>query len=303
MNQSLTAIDGLRVGHWTNTEAATGCTVVLCPAEGCVASGYALGSAPGSREYALLSPEKGVERVHAVLLTGGSAYGLDAAGGVMGWLESRQIGHETPFGVVPIVPASVIFDLPATRADVRPDAAAGSAAAAAASAAPVEQGRVGVGTGALVGKYLGFEHASFGGVGSALLEVGDAKVAALAVTNAVGDIVHADTAELLTGARVSADKRKQGYLLPLLSLAGMNTTLVVVATDAALTKAQAHALAQAAHMGIARVTRPSHTVHDGDTTYVLSTGRGPAVAMLALSIAVQEVVAEAIMNGVRAANG
>ena len=302
-NETLTAVGGIRVGHWTNAEAATGCTVVVCPPEGCVASAFALGSAPGSREYALLAPEKSVERVHAVVLTGGSAFGLAAADGVMSWLESQQIGHETPFGVVPIVPASVIFDLACGRADVRPDASAGRFAAENATTQPVALGRVGAGSGALVGKYMGFEHASYGGLGSAVLEVGGAKVAALAVSNAVGDIVNPADGALVAGAKIGDEARNESYLKPLLEMPATNTSLVVVATDAATTKAQAHALSQSAHIGVARVTRPSHTVHDGDTAHVLSTGQVVNVSMMALSIAVQEVVAQAIIKGVRAANG
>ena len=289
-NTTLTAIEGLAVGHWTDLEAATGCTVVLCPPEGCVASGCVLGSAPGGRETALLLPEKTVERVHAVLLSGGSAFGLSAADGVMRWLEENGRGFETPFGKIPIVPAAVIYDLSTGRADVRPDADAGYHAVKSASDNPVETGRVGVGAGATVGKYAGFDNASLSGLGSAAAKVGDATVAALAVSNAVGNLV-----DPATGERVAGTDAPLSYD----ALAGTNTTLVVVATDAALTKAQAHALAQSAHVGIARVTRPSHTPSDGDTTFVLSTGSKEA-SLLALSVAVQEVVAEAILLGARA---
>ena len=295
MNGTLTALDGIKVGHWTHTEAQTGCTVVLCPPAGCVASGYVLGAAPGSRELALLEPSKTVERVNAVVLTGGSAFGLAVADGVMAWLESQNIGFETPFGVVPIVPSAVIYDLASGDARIRPDAAAGLAAAKAATAQAVTQGRVGAGTGALVGKYLGFDKAARGGLGSALLEVGGAKVAALTVCNAVGDIFDPDTHERVAGAVGKPD----GF--DIADLRGMNTTLVV-ATDALLTKAQAHLLSQSAQIGIARVTRPSHTVQDGDTTFVLSTGKVADVSQMVLSIAVQSVVAQAIVRGVRLAN-
>ena len=291
-NTTLTAVEGLAAGHWTDTEAATGCTVVLCPPGGCVASGCVLGSAPGGRETALLLPEKTVERVHAVLLSGGSAFGLSAADGVMRWLEEQGRGYETPFGRVPIVPAAVIYDLSTGRADVRPDADAGYQAAVSAVSTPVELGRVGVGTGATVGKYAGFDEASASGLGSAVVKVGDATVAALAVSNAVGNLVDPTTGERVAGtdAPLSYD-----------ALAGTNTTLAVVATDAALTKAQAYALAQSAHVGIAQVTRPSHTPSDGDTTFMLSTGSKGA-SLMALTVAVQEVVAEAILSGARASN-
>lgn len=298
LNDTLTAVSGIWVGHWTDFQAQTGCTAVLCPPEGCVASGFALGAAPGSREYALLSPEKSVERVHAVLLSGGSAFGLDAASGVMNWLEQQGRGFITPFGKVPIVPAAVIFDLPSGRADIRPDASAGRAACEGAAAEPVEQGRVGAGAGALIGKYAGFEHAAFGGLGSASVQVGGAVVAALSVCNAVGDIFDPSS-----GLRVAGSSGPPLSSEPHADLAGMNTTLVVVVTDAPLSKAQARMLSQSAHVGIARVTRPSHTVHDGDTAFVLSTCEGPEVPLMSLSLAVQEVVAASIVRGVHLANG
>ncbi|CAN5865634.1 P1 family peptidase [soil metagenome] len=296
-NKTLTSIAGLSVGHWTHQEAATGCTVVLCPPEGCVASGSVLGGAPGSRETALLAPEKTVQRVHAVVLAGGSAFGLDAASGVMRWLAEQGRGFETPFARVPIVPAAVIYDLSTGRADVRPDAAAGYAAAQGATAAPVASGRVGVGMGATVGKYVGFDHAARSGLGSSVIAVGGATIAALAVSNAVGDIVDPDT-----GRRVAGSSAATSFLeVAGTGLDGTNTTLVVVATDAALTKAQAYALSHSAHVGIARVTRPSHTPSDGDTAFVLSTATGTEVPLFTLAVAVQEVVAAAILNGVRAA--
>ena len=255
-----------------------------------------MGSSPGSRETSLLEPEKTVERVHAVLLTGGSSFGLDAATGVMRWLEENNRGHETPFGRVPIVPAAVIYDFVTGRADIRPDAQAGYEAATLASSEPIPQGSIGVGTGAMIGKYTGYENASPGGLGSATLQVGGATVAALAVSNAVGDIVQAG--QFIAGSK----KPVKENLSQLLSL-GMNTTLVAVATDAKLTKTQAYLLSQHAHIGIAKVTEPSHTLYDGDTTFVLSTNQGPEVSLMALTIAVQEVVAKAIVNGVKSANG
>ena len=276
MNETLTAVPGLRVGHWSDEVAATGCTVVLCPDEGCVASGEVLGSAPGSRETALLAPEKSVMRIHAVTLAGGSAFGLAAADGVVRWLAERGVGYETPFANVPLVPSAVIYDLGVGDASVRPSAEAGYRAAQAASGAPVPLGRAGVGAGATCGKYLGFEGAEFGGLGSAVVRVGGATVAALSVSNPVGDIVDPGTGEVVAGARLEGGsrpipaKRLENFSSALL---GTNTTLVVVATDAPISKANAKALAQSAHIGIARVTRPSHTVHDGDAAFALSTGR------------------------------
>ena len=293
-NETLTAVAGLSVGHWTHHEAETGCTVVLCPPEGCVASGFVLGGAPGTRETALLAPEKTVQRVHAVVLSGGSAFGLDAASGVMRWLAEQGRGFETPFARIPIVPAAVIYDLGTGRADVRPDAASGYAAAQSATSAPVENGRVGVGTGATVGKYAGFDKAAISGLGNAAVGLGGATVAALAVSNAVGDIFDPETGRRVAGSSADFDSVMRT------GLDGTNTTLVIVATDASISKAQAYALSQSAHVGIARVTRPSHTPSDGDTTFVLSTAAGPEVSLFALAAAVQEVVAAAILNGVRA---
>jgi L-aminopeptidase/D-esterase-like protein len=294
-NDTITAVDGLTVGHWTDPVARTGCTVVLAPPEGCIASGRALGPAPGSRESVLLEADRTVDTVNAVLLTGGSAFGLAAASGVMRWLEERRCGYETGYACVPIVPAAVIYDLGTGDPRVRPDQDEGRAACEAAHGGPVEQGRVGVGTGATVGKLRGIEHASPSGLGSHAVDVGGAVVAALAVSNAVGNLVDPDDGSLVAGHADLLGLAAAGAepVLP-----GANTTLVVVATDAPVTKAQAHALSLSAHVGIARVTRPSHTVMDGDTAFVLSTCSGPRVPMQALSIAVQEVVARALVKGV-----
>jgi len=305
VSSTLTAVTGLKVGHWSDAAAQTGCTVVLCPEEGCVASGEVRGGAPGTRETALLEPERSVQRVHAVVLAGGSAFGLAAAQGVTAWLEARGVGFPTPVARVPIVPAAVIYDLWVGSAAVRPDEAAGRAAAANAAASPVPQGRVGAGTGATCGTYLGLERAQLGGLGSAALEVGGATVAALSVANPFGDLVDPTTGEVVAGARLEDGSRPDpAALLERLKGAplGTNTTLVVVATDAPLTKAEAKVLAGSAHVGIARVTRPSHTPSDGDTSFALSTGRGPQVPLMLLSVAVQEVVARAILRGARAAN-
>ena len=275
--------------------------MVVCPEGGCVASADVRGGAPGTRETALLEPEKTVQRIDAVVLAGGSAFGLDAAGGVMRWLAERGRGFPTPFGSVPIVPAAVVFDLGVGNAAVRPDAEAGYRACEAANAEPVVQGRVGAGTGATCGKYLGFGRAQASGLGSAAVRVGGAVVAALSVANPVGDLIDPATGALVAGVRGET----RGYLERFgdpPELTGSNTTLIVVATDAPLSKAEAKALAGSAHVGIARVTRPSHTVSDGDTAFVLSTGTGPELPLMLLSVAVQEVVAEAILSGARASS-
>jgi L-aminopeptidase/D-esterase-like protein len=296
-NSTLTAIAGLKVGHWADVEAQTGCTVILCPEEGCVASADVRGASPGTRETSLLEPEKTVERIHGLVLSGGSTYGLDAASGVMRYLEERGQGFPTPFGPVPIVPAAVIYDLGAGRADVRPDREAGYRAALAASATPVASGRLGAGAGALCGKYLGQAKAQPSGLGNALIQVGGAKVAALAVVNPRGDVVDPQNGEVVAGAMLEDGLRPA----PEEVLEAFNTTLVAVATDAPLHKAQCKALAMSAHAGIARVIRPSHTVYDGDASFVLSTGTGPETSLAALSVAAQEVVAAAIVAAALAA--
>jgi L-aminopeptidase/D-esterase-like protein len=214
----------------------------------------------------------------------------------MRWLEERGIGFPTPFGMVPIVPASVIFDLGVGRADVRPGEMEGYRAASVATCGIVETGAVGAGTGATIGKHLGGDKAVAGGLGSAAIEFRGAKIAALVVCNAVGCVVDPDTGEAVAGEVGNLSDLVSGF--GDLSV-GTNTTLVLVATDAPLTKAEAHLLAQHAHFGLARVTRPS-TVFDGDSAFVLSTAMGTALPLALLSVAIQEVVVEAVLQGVRA---
>ena len=299
-NETLTAISGIRVGHWHDANAQTGCTVVLCPEAGCLASGEVRGSSPGTRETALLEPEKAAQRVQAVVLAGGSAFGLASATGVVRWLAEQERGVLTPFGPVPVVPAAVIYDLGVGSAGAFPDAEAGYAAVSRADTDLVRQGRVGAGMGATCGKYLGFDRAQPGGLGSAALSIAGATVAALSVANPLGDIVDFRTGDVVAGAPQDERSLLERFASIPFDANGTNTTLVVVATDARVGKAEAKALAQSAHIGIARVTRPSHTVADGDTSFVLSTETGPIVPLLLLSVAVQEVVAEAILNGARA---
>lgn len=294
------------MGHWQDNEAKTGCTVVLCPDEGCLASGEIRGSAPGSRETALLEPQKSVDRVFAVVLSGGSAFGLAAAQGVMDYLGERNIGYDTPYARVPIVPAAVIYDLSIGDPTVRPTAQTGYTAASNASDVPVRLGSVGAGTGATCGKYLGPQHTQRSGLGSAALDVQGATVAALSVANPFGDIVDLANGEVVVGARFEDGSRPDRHTMrdffagEVADGSGTNTTLVVVATDAVIDKAQARHLAESAHVGISQVTRPSHTVFDGDSSFVLSTLRGPTVPLFQLSVAVQTVVARAIVAGARA---
>ncbi len=275
---AITAVAGLKVGHWTDKEAATGCTIVLCE-EGAVAAADVRGGAPGTRETDLLRPGNLVQRIHAVLLTGGSAFGLDAAGGVMRFLEERGVGFVTPAGPVPIVVGAVLYDLSIGRADVRPDAAAGYAAASAALPSAPEEGSVGAGTGATVGKALGMERAIKGGVGTACEELADGvKVGALVALNALGEVVDPDSGRVMAGVRGESS----GFAPTLDALrnwpvnppqAGGNTTLAVVATDAILDRSQCLHLATMAHDGIARTIRPAHTQMDGDTVFALATGQ------------------------------
>ena len=319
-NNSLTSLQGILVGHYTDLRRPTGCTVVLCP-EGAIAGVDVRGAAPGTRDTDVLSPSNTVQEVHGVLLTGGSAYGLDAAGGVMRWLEERGHGFQLGPAIVPIVPAAVIFDLwvddfsdtltkSAKNPRIRPDVEAGYLACQAASSEPVTQGNVGAGTGATLGKLNGPDCAMKGGIGSASLCVNGVTVAALVVCNALGDVIDPLTGQLLAGARIYADSRTlldirqaqlKGHSIAKPQV-GSNTTIGVVATDAVLTKPQAYRLAQVAHDGLARSIRPVHTPMDGDTLFALGTGSsGQAADMMLLSTLAAEVTAMAVVNAVRAA--
>lgn len=278
---SLVDVEGLLVGHDQMPGRLTGCSVVLAP-QGAVCAVDVRGAAPGTRETDLLEPSNLVERVHAVLLCGGSAFGLDAAGGVMRWLEAHDIGFQTGFGRVPIVPAAVLFDLPAVRADddpkVRPDAECGWRACEAASRQTPATGNVGAGSGAAVGKLFGLDRAMKGGIGHASVQVGPWVVAAMIACNAVGDVVDPTSGRVLAGARTADGQGlldAQAALLAgqrmLRPMPGTNTTIGVVATNATLSKAQAQRLAVSAHDGLARSIRPVHTTLDGDTLFAMAT--------------------------------
>jgi L-aminopeptidase/D-esterase-like protein len=321
----ITDVAGLMLGHHTDPRRPTGCSVVLCP-EGALAGVDVRGAAPGTRETDLLEPGNLVEQVHAVLLAGGSAFGLDAASGVMRWLEEH--GHGLPVGParVPIVPAAVLFDLWVGEASIRPDAAAGYAACEAALAAATDPahiwrwGNVGAGSGATVGKLYGPQHAMKGGIGSASLTVRGVTVAALVAVNAVGDVLDPASGRLLAGARREDDGRTlrdiqasfiAGELpaarLPIRPPIGGNTTIGIVATNMALAdKAQARRLASQAHDGLARCIRPAHTVFDGDTLFALATGRCRAAEPLpaeVLGALAAEVAARAVINAMTCARG
>ncbi len=298
MTGDLTDIPGVRVGHWTDAEGRTGCTVVLLPDEGAVASVDVRGAAPGTRETDVLHPDNQVQVAHAITLCGGSAFGLAAADGVVRRLSERGVGVPTPAVPVPIVPAAVVFDLATGSSSARPDAAAGYAACAAAEAGePCGDGSVGAGTGATVGKLFGSP--SPAGLGTASRGLpGGGTVAAVAVVNAVGDVV-ADNGSVIAGADTVRRLLESGP--PAAPPVGTNTTLAVVATDLALTKVQAHRLAVTAHDGLAHAIRPVHTAFDGDTVFAVSTGARPAedASLLLLQTAAAQVVADAVRNAVQ----
>ncbi|VTU24912.1 L-aminopeptidase/D-esterase [Variovorax sp. PBL-H6] len=308
---AITDVAGIEVGHFSDPRRPTGCTVILAR-EGAVAGVDVRGAAPGTRETDLLAPGNLVQQVHAVMLAGGSAWGLAAAEGAMRWLEERGIGLDVRFGTLPIVPAAVLFDLPVGDPRIRPDAAAGYAACDAATTAAPAEGNVGAGSGALVGKLFGLHRAMKGGIGSASVTVKGVTVGALIACNALGDVLDPDTAQVVAGARTDGggallDTRRallRGEL-PQPLLAGTNTTLGVIATDARLTKVQANRLAAVAHDGLARAINPVHTMSDGDTLFALATGRvpidGDAPGMTVLGTMAAEVVARATLRAVRAA--
>ena len=300
MNQTITAIASITVGHATDSTARTGCTVILCP-EGATAGVDVRGAAPGTRETETLRPGRLVQKVHAVLLTGGSAFGLDAAGGVVQYLEEQNVGFPAGPVRVPIVPAAVIFDLGVGDAKVRPDREMGYQACLNATDEPVAMGAIGAGTGATVGKAPGVTPSS-GGVGSACKYLDSGLiVAAIVVVNALGNVVHPDTGEIVAGGEeednfVDITER----LLDANLVQGTNTTIGVVATNATLTPAEVNRVAEMAHDGMARAIRPSHTMFDGDTLFTLATGTHTGSSVNTIGILAAEVVAEAIVNAVTA---
>ena len=308
---AITQVRGLEVGQFTDPRRPTGCSVVIART-GAVGGVDVRGAAPGTRETDLLDPANLVGVVHAVLLTGGSAWGLDAAGGVMRWLEEEGVGlyvGSAPGQVVPIVPAAVLFDLHLGDARIRPDAAAGYAACQAAGD-EIAQGNAGAGAGATVGKLFGMPYAMKGGIGTASVTVDGVTVGALIAVNALGDVVDPAAGTPIAGARTEDGQQLRGSVVaalagdkPLALLAGANTTIGVVATDAPLTKAQCQRLAGAGHDGLARAIRPVHTMSDGDTLFALSTGMAGALDFNVLCTMAGEAVARACVNAVRAAQG
>ena len=299
-NQTLTAIEGITVGHATDATARTGCSVILCPA-GATAGVDVRGAAPGTRETEALRPGRLVQKAHAVLLTGGSAFGLDAAGGVVQYLEEKNVGFPAGPVRVPIVPAAVIFDLGVGDAKIRPDREMGYQACLNATDEPVAMGAVGAGTGATVGKAPDVT-SSPGGVGSACKYLDSGLiVAAIVVVNALGNVVDPETGEIVAGGKekgsfVDITER----LLDANLVQGTNTTIGVVATNATLTPAAVNRVAAMAHDGMARAIRPSHTIFDGDTLFTLATDAHTGSSVNTVGILAAEVVAAAIVNAVTA---
>ncbi len=313
MIRGLTTIEGITVGHSTDLKGITGCTVVLCPGTdgaGVIASCDIRGSAVGEREIEVLRPGHLVERIHAVVLAGGSAFGLDAASGVMRFLEEKGIGFDVGVARVPIVPAAILFDLAIGDPRARPTAEMGYLAARNASAGPIEEGSVGAGTGATVGKLFGLSQAMKGGIGSWSEELaGGVRVAALAAVNAFGDVRDPKTGAILAGARSAPDSVhfadtaaqmrsrpggiRRGFAAP-------NTTLVVVSTDAQLSKLEAAKMAAMAQDGLARAISPVHTMFDGDVVFALSCGEKQA-DLNTLGTAAADATAQAIVRGVQMA--
>ena len=303
MYSGITDIPGIKVGHYSDKDGVTGCTVILCE-QGAVAGVDVSGSSPGTRETDLLRPGNLVEKVQAIILSGGSAFGLDAAGGVMRYLEERGFGHETSAGKVPIVPAAIIYDLNIGNSKIRPGANEGYQACLVATNAEVAEGCVGAGTGAAVGKILGMEKATKSGLGTASQRIAtDIVMAALVVVNAWGDVIEPKTGKIIAGPRKlegngfgsTSELLKSGEFnkksLP------FNTVIGVVATDAELNKAQVNKLAQVAQVGIARTIDPCHTAYDGDVLFALSLGEKKADISVLGSVAA-EVVAEAITRAI-----
>jgi len=303
-NNAITDVQGIKVGHYTDREGITGCTVVLCEG-GAVGGVDVRGSAPGTRETDLMRPVNLVQEVHAVVFSGGSAYGLDAASGVMRWLEEREIGFNVGVGVVPIVPAAVLFDLTIGDPKARPDAEAGYQACQSATDGPVAEGSVGAGTGATVGKLLGPKFATKCGLGTASVKIGKGIiVGAIVAVNGFGDVVDPDNGTILAGTRkpvvggfVNTVKRMQSDLGQTI-LGFANTTLAVVATNGYLTKEGTNKVAQMAHDGLARSIRPVHTMFDGDTVFALATGKPPKKGNGADPSVVGAVAAEVLARAV-----
>ncbi|HYZ87162.1 MAG TPA: P1 family peptidase [Bryobacteraceae bacterium] len=309
--KGLTDITGIKVGHASNFEALTGVTVILCEG-GAVAGGDIRGSATGTQEWDTLSPTHVTPAIHAVVFSGGSAFGLEAASGVRRFLSAKGVGFETRAARVPIVPSAILYDLGLGKTKVTPTRELGEAAAAAATDGPVNEGSVGAGTGATVGKVLGITHAMKGGIGSYSLQLDGAfsrvQVAALVAVNAYGDVVDPASGKVVAGTRTRPDSKEFARSDKLVmsgnrrGFGGENTTLVAVATNAKLTKVEATRVAQMAQQGLVRAVSPAQTTIDGDVSIALSLG-SESCPVNAVGTAAAEVVAQAILRAVRLAKG
>ncbi|MEP7136098.1 MAG: P1 family peptidase [Chloroflexota bacterium] len=317
-NNAITDVRGIEVGHAQNAEALTGCTVILCR-KGAVAGVDVRGGAPGTRETDLLNPINLVQKVHAIVLAGGSAFGLDAATGVMKYLEEQKIGFNTGVARVPIVPSAILYDLNLGRADVRPDSAMGYLAAAQASSDPPSEGNIGAGTGASIGKMFGPSLAMKSGLGTASMDIGSGIiVGAIVAVNAWGDVLDPQTHQIMAGLRSGKvgplRVGKKDYFADTLAMmksplgrnllgfaSHANTVIGVFATNAKLTKAQATKVAQMAQDGLARTIKPAHTMNDGDTIFALSTGTKTA-DVSTIGAYAAEVLAIAIIRAVQMAS-
>jgi L-aminopeptidase/D-esterase-like protein len=312
---AITDVAGIKVGHFTDPRKPTGCTVILVE-DGAVAGVDVRGAAPGTRETDLLDPINTVQQVHAIVLSGGSAFGLDTASGVVRYLEERGIGFKLGAAVVPIVPAAILFDLALGDHKIRPDAEAGYKACKAATSDAPAEGNAGAGAGATVGKLFGMTRAMKSGVGTAAIRLNDGKsnrltVGAIVAVNAVGDVLDPGTGKVIAGARTPDGKSLLGTMNAIIrgdqlppSVGGTSTTIGVVATDLKLDKAQATKVAQMAHDGLARAINPIHTPFDGDTIFAVATGRSsraPNVTLIGALAA--EAMARAVVRAVRAARG
>lgn len=312
MRGGLTDVEGISVGHFTHAECPTGCTIVLCE-RGAVAGVDVRGGAPGTRETTLLDPVNTVQKVHGIALSGGSAYGLEVAGGVMRYLEERSIGFRIGPSVVPVVPAAILFDLQLGDGKVRPTAESGYRACLAASSGKVAEGNVGAGAGCTVGKLLGPRFAMKSGLGTASIRAGDSGliVAALVAVNALGDVFDPVGGKILAGARSPDGKGFADSMQLILAgkiqsnfPVGESTTIGVVATNAALTKSESAKVAQMAHDGLARTINPVHTDLDGDAIFALATGTLKTKATTTTVGAIAAVVtAQAVLRAVTAAEG
>jgi L-aminopeptidase/D-esterase-like protein len=307
---AITDVAGIKVGHHTLERRPTGCTIVVCE-DGATGGVEVRGAAPGTRDTDLLDPVNTVEQVHAIVLSGGSAFGLDTATGAMRYLEEKNIGFQVGTVRVPIVPAAILFDLGVGDAKIRPDAEAGYRACKAASTSHPAEGSVGAGAGATVGKLFGPTRAMKGGIGTASVKVAGLTVGAIIAVNSVGDIFDPRTGQQVAGARTADGKRMinsmQALLqgdLPQFLQSGASTAIGVVATDAILTKSQATAMARMAHDGLARAVNPAHTPSDGDTIFALATGKsGKSGNVFLLGSLAAEAITAAILRAIRASKG